>query len=401
MKRRNFFRHLKCSLVLLLLLQLTGCWSSKEIEELGLVAGTALDLEKKADLSEEIEGQEERYPNRVMITITNQLITSQTTESGKKTGAPQQKSFKNVSETGDSILPILRKMILKIDKRAFAQHSKVIVIGEDLTRTLNLQQILDFFLREQEMRLSGLILIAKNNAKKTLESQETTVIPAFHLFQITKSQERTTKILPPLSLAKVMGKLHSGSSFLVQTVVSENSEVKFAGAAVIKGKTKKLLGFLNEKELEGLAWLTGKGKGGVVKSFDEETSQPIIYEIKSMKSKIQPRIVNNNISFDVKIESEGSIAEHWVPSGKPFENEFLKKAEKTTEKEVERLVKNILVKTQQNYKVDIAELGNRLRIEYPRVWEKVKKDWDHTFSKIPIKYNVNLTVKDYGTSGSN
>ncbi|TKH13706.1 spore gernimation protein GerC, partial [Peribacillus simplex] len=43
--------------------------------------------------------------------------------------------------------------------------------------------------------------------------------------------------------------------------------------------------------------------------------------------------------------------------------------------------------------------GNRLRIEHPKVWNKVKKDWDRTFSEAPIKYDVKLTIKDYGTTG--
>ncbi|MEI4624149.1 Ger(x)C family spore germination C-terminal domain-containing protein, partial [Bacillus cereus] len=47
---------------------------------------------------------------------------------------------------------------------------------------------------------------------------------------------------------------------------------------------------------------------------------------------------------------------------------------------------------------DVAGFGNRLRIEEPKVWEKVKKDWDQTFSRVPIKYHVNVTIQDYGAS---
>jgi spore germination protein len=385
----------------LLLLTLTGCWSSREIEDLGLVVGIALDLEKDKSLEEALERNENRYPDKALMTITNQLVTSQTTGAGKKEGKPQQKAYNNVSESGDAILPILRDMILRSDKRAFAQHSKVIVIGEDLARTVNLQQILDFFLREQEIRPSSILLIAKNRASKTLESKEPSVIPALHLIQISKGQERTTKILPPLSLAKLIGKLHSDSSFLLQNVSMKNGEVKFAGASLIDGKAKKLRGFLNEKDLEGITWVTGKGKGGLVKSRDEKTGQPIIYEIESMKSKIRPHVDGNNISFEVNISSEGSIAENWVVSGNLSDNDFLRRAERVSKKEVGRLVKNVLDKTQKEYQADVLGFGDRLRIEYPKVWENVKKDWDQTFSKIPIKYNVKLTIKDYGTSISN
>ncbi|GAA3330992.1 hypothetical protein GCM10020331_085730 [Ectobacillus funiculus] len=74
---------------------------------------------------------------------------------------------------------------------------------------------------------------------------------------------------------------------------------------------------MNEMELEGLTWLTGEGKGGIVKSFDSKTGQPIIYEIKSMKKQNYTSCLEkNNISFDVKkIESEGRLSENWAASG--------------------------------------------------------------------------------------
>ncbi|WP_098747279.1 Ger(x)C family spore germination protein [Paenibacillus sp. EZ-K15] len=391
-------RILLSALLVLILLPLTGCWSNKEIEDLGLIVGTSLDLEKQEGAREESAGQTGRYSNRDQITITNQFLTAETTGKGTKTGSSPQKAYNNVSETGDAILPTLRNMVLRIDKRAFAEHSKVIVIGEDLARTLDLQKMLDFFIREQEMRPSGLLLIAQNRASKTLESKKPMDIPAFQLVEMTHGHGRTTKILPPTTLTKIEGKLHSGASFLLQNVVSKNEETKFTGAAVIEGKTRKLRGFLNEKEIEGLTWITGKGKGGLVKSVDKKTGEPIIYEMLSMKSKIKPHVNGNNISFDIKIESEGRIAEHWVVSEKPMETDFLKRVEKTVEEEVERLVKNVLDKIQHEYRTDVAGFGNKLRIKYPHVWKNAKKDWDQTFSEVPIKYEVKITIKDYGTS---
>lgn len=55
---------------------------------------------------------------------------------------------------------------------------------------------------------------------------------------------------------------------------------------------------------------------------------------------------------------------------------------------------------QKEYKVDVAGFGNQLRIKRPRVWMRVKDNWDQTFSEVPINYDVKLMIKDYGTSGS-
>lgn len=395
MKRKH--QYIRYLLLMTVSFLLTGCWSSKEIEDLGIIVGTSLDLET-GDVSSE-EQQDARYANRDLLTITNQFITSETTVSGTKEGTLPEKAYKNVTETGDAVLPTLRNMLLKVDKRSFAEHSKVIIIGEDLASTVNLQQTLDFFLRELEIRPSGLLLIAQNRASQALETNEPTKIPAFQLVEMMEGHERTTKILPPMTVAKLEGKLYSDSSFLLQNVLAEDGEVRFAGAAVIEGKTKKLRGFLNESDLEGIAWITGEGKGGLVKGFDKESGAPIIYEIISAKSKIIPLIKDDQISFTIKIQTEGRISEHWVLSDKAFDNRFLKKAEKVFEKEIERLVKKVLEKTQHEFQTDVAGFGNKIRIDYPKVWQKIKKDWDQTFSEVPITCEVNVTIKDYGTSG--
>ncbi|KAA8757687.1 Ger(x)C family spore germination protein, partial [Priestia megaterium] len=208
------------------------------------------------------------------------------------------------------------------------------------------------------------------------------------------------RILPPMSLIKLESQIQSRSSFLLQNVVSANGEIKFAGAGIIKGKTNKMIGFLNEEELDGLTWITGKGKGGLVKSFDKNTGQLIVYEIESMKSHIQPHVKGNNISFDVHIESVGRLSESWMTSGGTFNNQFLQNAQKTSEKKVKHLVRNVLEKMQKEYQVDVAGFGNRLRIRHPRVWMRVKENWDQTFSGVPINYDVKLMIKDYGASGS-
>ncbi|PEZ50897.1 spore gernimation protein GerC [Priestia megaterium] len=400
---KQTYDHVQFLLVLLsvlLLLPLTGCWSSHEIEEQSLGVGVALDKAKRSMIEKELEEQGEGYAKKNLITSTYQLITPQVASLTTNQGGSQQKSYVNISETGDSAFQMGHELSLRSDTPLISHHMKVIVISEALARSYSLEQLLDQNLRDNDLRPSCLVLISKGRASDTLESKTAGEVPAFHLYGMVDNTYRTTRILPPMSLIKLASKIRSGSSFLLQNVLSANGEIKFAGAAMIKGKTGKMIGFLNEEELEGVTWITGKGKGGLVKSFDKKTGQLIVYEIESMKSHIQPHVKGNNISFDVQIESEGRLSENGMVSGNPFENQFLKKAQKASEKEVEYLVKNVVEKIQKEYKVDVAGFGNRLRIKHPRVWRRVKENWDQTFSEVPINYDVKLTIKDYGTSGS-
>lgn len=400
---KQTFNHVQFLLVFLsvfLLVPLTGCWSSHEIEERSLGVGVALDKGKESMIEKEFDEQGGGYARKNLITSTYQLITPQVASSTTKQGGPQQKSYVNVSETGDSAFQMLRELSLRSDTPLTSPHMKVMVIGEALARSYSLEQLVDQSLRDNDFRPSCLMFISKGRASDTLESKTAGEIPAFRLSTMVENSYRTTRILPPIPLIKLESKIQSRSSFLLQNVVSANGEIKFAGAGIIKGKTNKMIGFLNEEELDGLTWITGKGKGGLVKSFDKKTGQLIVYEIESMKSHIQPHVKGNNISFDVHIESVGRLSESWMTSGSSFNNQFLQNAQKTSEKKVKHLVRNVLEKMQTKYKVDVAGFGNQLRIKRPRVWMRVKDNWDQTFSEVPINYDVKLTIKDYGASGS-
>ncbi|MED4029573.1 Ger(x)C family spore germination protein [Priestia megaterium] len=400
---KQTFNHVQFLLVFLsvfLLVPLTGCWSSHEIEERSLGVGVALDKGKESMIEKEFDEEGGGYARKNLITSTYQLITPQVASSTTKQGGPQQKSYVNVSETGDSAFQMLRELSLRSDTPLTSPHMKVMVIGEALARSYSLEQLVDQSLRDNDFRPSCLMFISKGRASDTLESKTAGEIPAFRLSAMVENSYRTTRILPPMPLIKLESKIQSRSSFLLQSVVSANGEIKFAGAAIIKGKTNKMIGFLNEEELDGLTWITGKGKGGLVKSFDEKTGQLIVYEIESMKSHIEPHVKGNSISFNVHIESEGRLSENWVVSGNPLKNQFLQKVQKNSEKKVEHLVKNTVEKMQKEYKVDVAGFGNQLRIKRPRVWMRVKANWDQTFSEVPINYDVKLMIKDYGASGS-
>lgn len=399
-KTSNHVQFLLVLLSVFLLVPLTGCWSSHEIEERSLGVGVALDKGKESMIEKEFDEQGGGYARKNLITSTYQLITPQVASSTTKQGGPQQKSYVNVSETGDSAFQMLRELSLRSDTPLTSPHMKVMVIGEALARSYSLEQLVDQSLRDNDFRPSCLMFISKGRASDTLESKTAGEIPAFRLSTMVENAYRTTRILPPMPLIKLESKIQSRSSFLLQNVVSANGEIKFAGAGIIKGKTNKMIGFLNEEELDGLTWITGKGKGGLVKSFDKKTGQLIVYEIESMKSRIQPHVKGNNISFDVHIESVGRLSESWMTSGSSFNNQFLQNAQKTSEKKVKHLVRNVLEKMQTKYKVDVVGFGNQLRIKRPGVWMRVKDNWDQTFSEVPINYDVKLTIKDYGASGS-
>ncbi|MGW9019674.1 Ger(x)C family spore germination protein, partial [Priestia megaterium] len=181
---KQTYDHVKFLLVLLsvfLLLPLAGCWSSHEIEEQSLGVGVAYDKPRESIIEKELDEQGEGYVKKNLITSTYQLITPQVASSTTKQGGPQQKSYVNVSETGDSTFQMVRELSLRSDTPFTAHHMKVMVISEALARSFSLERLVDQNLRDNDFRPSCLVLISKGRASETLESKTAGEIPAFRL----------------------------------------------------------------------------------------------------------------------------------------------------------------------------------------------------------------------------
>lgn len=199
-------------------------------------------------------------------------------------------------------------------------------------------------------------------------------------------------------MSELDGLMHSKKSYILQNISESDGELEFSGAGVIKGDTGHWIGSLGQQDVESIAWIKGDVEGGAVKTYDKR-NEAITYEIKSVKSKITAKVTEgNDISFHVKIESKGRLIENWDEKVNPTETRNMKEAEKEFEKEVTRRIKSLMHKLQSEYKVDVASFGERLNIEQPQVWKKVKDDWDYKFSKIPVTFDIKLSITDLGSS---
>ncbi|MGG1636511.1 Ger(x)C family spore germination protein [Paenibacillus sp. NRS-1760] len=387
---------LACLCTLTLLVQ-TGCWSKDEIEDLGLYVGIALDVASKTEIEKKMDKLSTSNRKKDLITYTLQIIDKQSEgKDGESSGVVTAKPYINVSETGDSLFEMVRGFSARMERPVIGHHLKVIVINEMLSRKYSMNNLLSFMLRDNNIRPNSLIVMSSGMARDVFESKGTNIIPSFRVIEMIGNRYRTLKIIPPMSLIAVEGKMHAKSSYLLQNIVAAEGEIEFSGAAVIKGKTQKFKGLLSEEELLGIMWLTGEGKGGLVKSYDPETKQVIAYEIKTLKSKIISQVKNGKISFHVNIESDGRLIEEWLIDNVPLDHKFVTKAVHSSEKEVSRLVNRALHKIQKEYKTDVMGFGTKLSISHPKVWQKVKEDWDEEFSRIPITYSIKLAITDTG-----
>ncbi|MCV4235229.1 Ger(x)C family spore germination protein [Virgibacillus sp. LDC1] len=397
----RYARYVTAVTASVLLLLTTGCWSSNEIEDVSVYVGLGLDAANESKFERDINKQGASYPKRKVLTATVQIvppITGKNEKQGGSGSSSPSKAYLNEQLTGDSLIQIFRQFSLRRDRPLIGHHLKVIVVSSELARKYSLEQVFDFILRDNDIRPSCLVVVSHRSAFEALSSTEPGEIPAFYLTGLVDNRYRSNKILPPVSLIKLDSNMQSGASFLLQNVVTAQNEHKFSGAAIFKGKTKKWIGELSQYDLEGLSWIKEDVMGGALKTYAHKTGHTVTYEPKNSHSTIIPKVRGDEISFHIKIHSEGRLIEDWSFPEIPSSGQYIKEMERQFEDEARKQIEQVLNKMQHVYHVDVGGFGEELRIKHPQLWKKLKSDWDETFSHVPITYEVSMNITDFGSS---
>ncbi|URT70330.1 Ger(x)C family spore germination protein [Cytobacillus firmus] len=365
-----------------------GCWDRVDIEDIGLACGVGVDYQESS--------AKHITPEFTIQTVVPKVLAG---ENGG--GGSQAEPFQNLTIDESSLFEAGREASTATSRSPNYSHLKVLVISKEAAQSINLLQLLNFFFRDHEIRRTVHVLISEERASEILSIKGTKdPVPALKLLSITENMKtKTAKMPPKLSLGDFSEKMSASSSFLVQKVQKFKGGVQIIGAAVIKGNTQKMIGELNEDETFGINCITGEAKAGAVTGVDKETDKIITYEIDQLKSSIRPKVNGEDISYTVNINTEGRLSEDWIPNSDAFNEKFIRDAEKTIEKEFMRLMEAGLTKTQKELKVDVAGFGESLRINQPKVWKKVKGNWEERFPEASININVKVNIKQFQTQG--
>ncbi|PRS08640.1 Ger(x)C family spore germination protein [Bacillus atrophaeus] len=368
----------KLTVICLVLQVLSGCWDVKEIEKLSFARGLAID---------------ETSDHQYKLTYQNLLPQS---EDSQTAGKPK---FVNVTARGNTMLEAVSEIALQ-DPPVYSDHLKVLIFGEKLMSHQNINNFINHFIRDDELRRSSYIFIAKGKAADILTESTPTqqqVMPAEKLIDITNHGGYNGKIMMPLRIGRASIYCQNGYSFLIQAVTNKGKKAVYDGAGILKSGENKLIGFISPYETQTLNWLIGTIQGGVLPA--EEKGYPITFEIKRSKSKIKPAVKNGKLSFHVSVFTKGLMTENQNPKENSFNERYLKEVERIFEKKLEADMKNAMYKLQHTYRTDPVFFSDYVRINFPDYWNKVKNDWDEVFAEADFHYDISLKIVNFGTAG--
>jgi spore germination protein KC len=351
---------------------LSSCWNYREINDMSIVSGVAIDK----------GGADGKYE------VTVELIDIQQ-------GKDINMHSKYITLSGNTMFEISRNMIALIGKKLYWSHSKSIIISEDIARD-GISAILDWYSRDAETRTDAYILVSKENtAKEILKSKPVTEnYTSFELSKLLKNEDTLSNV-PVVDLWDILDTLaQDGLSTWLPTVkINKNNDdniLQVDGSAIFS--KDKLIGCIDEDSTKNILFAKDKVNGGLL-VLDKESESPITFEIFKNKTTIKPSIENGNLQFNIYTDTTVSLDEiqsdyeFYTEEGKSeLENELSDMLQKSIYSSIKRI--------QSEYGADILGFGAKLNENNPATWNDVKDDWDKTFKTLTISVNSKVNIKN-------
>ncbi|NUU61678.1 Ger(x)C family spore germination protein [Paenibacillus agri] len=359
-------------LSLLPLLSLFGCWNYKEVDDMSIVAGVALDKDEKS--------------GKLLLTV--EMVDT-------KGGLQQtQAGFKILTLAGDTMFDIVRNMISMTGKKLFWSHAKVIILSEEIARE-GMVKVIDWYSRDTGTRSDVYIFVSKEKTAREILMMNSTSesIMSFELAQMMLD-ERNSSTAPVVEIWDFIDKLESsGKSAMAPLIYVHRADgrgnERVSGTAVFS--KDKMVGMLSGTESKYMLFAQDKVKGGVL-PVDAGDGHPVYsLEIQSSRTKVRPSWIHDKLQIQVDMETQMNLDEVMTSNG--FTHFDAKKAiEERAEEILQENITNLIHKVQKEYHADVFGFGEKIHENMPSTWKKINKDWSNEFSKLAVVVRSQVTI---------
>ncbi len=387
--------NIKCKKILLSFiisasLILSGCLGSKEINTLAISISIGID---KVD--------DEYF-------VTYQILNPKAIASKKSANESPVFLY---TERGKDLFEIIRRITTISPRKIYNSHLRMVVLSEEIAKE-GIEGLLDFFLRDHEFRTDFYFAVAKgataNEVLKCLTSLES--VSGMEMYNSIKASEKAWAPTKAVKIMELTGKLVSDGVNPVLSAVeivqeedksdsidilkkSVTSKLKFFGLCAFK--KDKFVGYLTENDSKGFNYITGNVKNTVgFVELDEKNK--ITFEVIEAKSKTKAYILKGKPAVNVSIKLTVNIA---AEVGKKYDVSTEKNMEKLNSLIEEKIKKNCehsIKNTQENLQTDIFGFGEDIHRAYPKLWKKIKKDWNNEFVNLPVSVTVKSKINGLG-----
>lgn len=370
-------------LLLLPLLFFSACNGSHELYDLGIVLGIGLD---KSDAAGQVD-------------MTLQLASGIQGDPGGGMGglgSENSDQYINYSLRGDASISHFREFTLSLQKEIYLAHNELLVLGEPLARE-GIHTCLDFYLREQALRLSTNMLVAKGRAAELLSAGAMlSEFPTLSLAQrednyAQNGQTRRCTIFDFVSAMVSDSSCATVPMAELQEIADGKQISVFNGLAIFRKDT--MIGILEQEDILGLLFLTNELTNDTLRFSVREN----IFDAELQRN--QTRLsysVREDGSADILVtvraggrlaSQEGNLqigdAENW---------EAIIRAG-AAQIETEMLA---TLRSAQALHADIFGFGEAIAKCEPAWWAAHKSTWEENLPKLRFAFDIELDLDTTG-----
>ena len=377
---------MKKLLIVPLILLLTGCWNYRELNQLAITTGIAVDKEN------------DNY--KITIMIANSKKNSGSDGSITPSAAVYD-------GTGNTIYEAFKDTSLSVSKQIYLSHIDVLVLSEEIAKN-NLTDVIDFLFRYPQTRNNFYLVLAKD--KKASEILKvTTPLETFPSQNLAKNLEITDKlqgytytvdftdftkslvsegINPVLPSVTLIGDTSEGNK---EENVEQNEPSTYLKLDMLGlFKNDKFVAWANPNQSKGINIINNKVYIlGVVVNYQDKK---IVTEITEMETGF--KVEDNKVK--ITIDTTGAIQEINADINL-YDPQTIEDIKKANIEKIKEYVNEAINLAKIN-KTDIFGFGNYVYKNNPQKWEEVKDKWDdEIFPNLEIEIEVNLKLQAKGS----
>ncbi len=346
------------ALLVFLTVSLAGCWNYRGLNEMAMVMGMTIDHNEETGMF------------RITFEIAD--LASSSKESGIKS--------RLVDAEGTTIFDAARAAKRKLVDKLYFAHMEVVVIGENMARDFGILPVVDWFMRDAEVRETTLVLIAKGTDAHSLMHTEgiDQSILSPELQGIIEDDNAITSSTVNMRLFEVYNVLNCTGVALTLpafSIVDNDGKptVEADGAAIFNGD--RLAGFLSDEETKYFLFAAGRAQGGILTvsasgSDIDDTSLEISETMSDTSYEYKDGVLTMFIDTHTSVFFAETMCLIDVMDEKQIND-----LEKRAADRVSSGITTMLAKEQALYGDDILGFGATIHRKDPKLWHTLKESW--------------------------
>ncbi|MEL7621967.1 MAG: Ger(x)C family spore germination protein [Clostridiales bacterium] len=397
MKRQWLSRWGFLILLLLFSLLLAGCWDYHELETLFIVMGVGLDQVADSDKEEgpDKEAGSEKGAGGEKMDVTLQIGKTQSPATGSSDTGTQKSSAILLKTAKDTTMESIMQLDQDSSRTMLLHHNQVMLLGRDLAKS-GIENRIDAFLRNQQMRMEVLVMVADRRAEDILAAElEEEEISSMYLYGMMQDLYNVSPHYK-IRMLDFVSRLRDGTSSAVAPIVElveqeDKERLKLKGMAIFK--KDKMVGSLSNQEMQGYIWTMGSVKQGALAA--QTDLGRAVFRIVKLEAKRDISLnPNGSIRGTISVYATLALTELRGFSGMtPLE--LMPYLVTLSENEIKRQIRDAF-KVAQGLDADIYRFGLDFHRRHPKVWKTIEEQWDRLFREMELDLQVKVKLPATG-----